>query len=172
MSIIHRHLLATFLRNLGYTMVGALVLFTLVDLLDHIGSFVDNDATLSMVVRYYLYKAVWIIDTVLPIAMLMATLFTVGTMARYLELTALFASGWSLLQVTRPLIVPGPADDAVLPGLAGVRAAGGQRRRNRVWEVEIHQQPGPHPAHPEHRPDRPRRPPLLRPQVRPQHRHV
>ena len=34
-----------------------------------------------------------IVDIVLPIAMLMATLFSVGQMARYLELTALFAAG-------------------------------------------------------------------------------
>ncbi len=104
MPIIHRHLLGTFLRNLGYTMVGALILFTLVDVLDHMGSFVDNDATAWMILRYYAFKAAWIVDTVLPIAMLMATLFTVGTMARYLELTALFAAGWSLMKVARPLI--------------------------------------------------------------------
>ncbi len=137
-GIINRHLLGTFLRNLAYTIVGAIVLFTMMDLLDHVGSFVDNHATLSMVGRYYLYKAAWIIDTVLPVAMLMATLFTVGTMARYLELTALFAAGRSLLQVTRPLIVLGVLvtlfslawREYVLP-TANVE-------RNRVWEVEVH----------------------------------
>ena len=141
MGIIHRHLTATFLRNLGYTVVGAIVLFTMMDLLDHMGSFVDNDATVSMIGRYYLYKAAWIIDTVLPVAMLMATLFTVGTMARYLELTALFAAGRSLMQVTRPLIVIAVLVTAfslawreyVLP-VANVE-------RNRIWEVEVHNNP-------------------------------
>ena len=70
MSIIHRHLLATFFRNLSFTMVGALILFTLIDVLDHMGSFVDNDATAWQILRYYSFKAVWIVDTVLPIAML------------------------------------------------------------------------------------------------------
>jgi len=141
MTIIHRHLLVTFLRNLAYTMVGALVLFTLVDLLDHMGSFVDNKATLGMMGRYYTYKAAWIVDTVLPIAMLMATLFTIGSMARYLELTALFASGWSLMKVSRPLIILSLLmtlfslvwREYVLPE-ANVR-------RNRVWDVEIHNNP-------------------------------
>ncbi len=141
MGIIHRHLTAVFLRNLGYTIVGAIVLFTMMDLLDHMGSFVDNKATASMVGRYYLYKAAWIVDTVLPVAMLMATLFTVGTMARYLELTALFAAGRSLLGVTRPLILLAVLVTAfslawreyVLP-VANVE-------RNRIWEVEIHNNP-------------------------------
>lgn len=141
MGIVHRHLLTTFLRNLVYTLVGALVLFSMMDLLDHIGSLVDNAATPSMVARYYTYKAAWILDTVLPVAMLMATLFTVGTMARYLELTALFAAGWSLLQVARPLIVAALIvtvfslfwREYVLPEA--------NLHRNQVWEVEIHRKP-------------------------------
>jgi len=140
-SIIHRHLLTTFFRNLGFTIVGALVLFTLIDLLDHMGSFVDNEASAWQILRYYTFKAVWTIDTVLPIAMLMATLFTVGSMARYLELTALFASGWSLMKVTRPLILLSVLVTAfslawreyVLP-VANVK-------RNQIWEVEIHGNP-------------------------------
>ena len=141
MSIIHRYLLATFLRNLSYTLVGSLVLFILLDLLGHIGSFVDNHATASMMGRYYLYKSAFIIDTVLPISMLMATLFTVGTMARYLELTALFSAGWSLMQVTRPLIIL-----AILASIGSLVwreyvLPEANLRRYRVWEVEIHKNP-------------------------------
>ncbi len=138
MTIVHRYLLGSFLRNLIHTMLGALLLFTVMDLLDHMGSFVDNSATVSMVGRYYLYKSAWIIDTILPIAVLMAVLFTVGTMARYLELTALMAAGWSLMRITRPLILASVLvtmfslawHEYVLP-----RASIMQRK---VWEVEIH----------------------------------
>lgn len=141
MSIIHRLLTTTFLRNLTYTLVGSLVLFILLDLLGHIGSFLDNHATASMVGRYYLYKGAWILDTVLPISMLMATLFTVGAMARYLELTALFSAGWSLLQVTRPLVVM-----AILASLGSLAwreyvLPEANLRVYRVWEVEIHKKP-------------------------------
>jgi len=141
MNLVHRSVLGTFLRYLLLTMVGALILFTLVDVFEHIGSFLDNDATASMVGRYYLYRAVWIIDTVLPVAMLMATLFTVGSMARYNELTALFASGRSLLQVTRPILILGLLvslfslswREYVLPK-ANIACT-------RVWETEIHKRP-------------------------------
>jgi lipopolysaccharide export system permease protein len=141
MFIIHRHLIATFFRNFSYTLVGSLVLFILLDLLGNIGSFVDNHATGSMVARFYLYKGAWIVDTVLPISMLMATLFTVGTMARYLELTALFSAGWSLMKVTRPLVVL-----AVLTSLGSLAwreyvLPEANLRRYRVWEVEIHKNP-------------------------------
>ena len=141
MPIIHRYLVVSFLRNLTYTLVGSIILFILLDLLGKIGSLVDNNATASMIGRYYLYKSALIIDTVMPISLLMATLFTVGGMARYLELTALFSAGWSLMKVTRPLII-----------LAALSALGSlawseyvlpeaNLRLYRVWEVEIHKNP-------------------------------
>jgi lipopolysaccharide export system permease protein len=141
MLIVHRHLLASYLRNLAYTIAGSLVLFTVMDLLDHISSLTDNEATWSMALRYYLYKSAWIIDTVLPISLLMATLFTIGAMARYLELTALFAAGWSLLRITRPLLAV-----AVVATLFSVAwreyvLPEANVRRERVWEVEIHKKP-------------------------------
>ncbi len=138
MTIVHRYLLGAFLRNLVYTMLGALLLFTVMDLLDHMGSFVDNSATLSMVGRYYLYKGAWIIDTILPIAVLMAVLFTIGTMARYLELTALMAAGWSLMQIARPVILASVL--VTLFSLAWHEYVLPQANINqrKVWEVEIH----------------------------------
>jgi lipopolysaccharide export system permease protein len=141
MNLVHRHLLASFVRNLGYTIVGALILFTLIDLLDHMGSFVDNKATASMIGRYYVYKAIWTVDTVLPIAMLMATLFTVGSMARYLELTALFAAGWSLMKVCRPLIVFGLIVTVFSLAWREYVLPDANVKRNKIWEVEIHGNP-------------------------------
>ncbi len=141
MGIMHRHLLATFLRNLGYTMAGALVLFTMMDLLEHIGSLVDNEASASQVARYYVYKAAWIVDIVLPIAMLMATLFTIGAMARYLELTALFAAGWSLMRITAPLLVLAMVTTVLSLVWREYVLPEANLRRHRVWEVEIHDNP-------------------------------
>jgi lipopolysaccharide export system permease protein len=141
MRIIHQHLIKNFLRNLMHTMLGALILFTMMDLLDHMNSLIDNEATVSMIGRYYAYKAVWIIDTVLPIAMLMATLFTLGGMARYLELTALFSSGWSLMRVTRPLIILAMVTTVLSLAWREYVLPQANINRNRVWEVEIHKNP-------------------------------
>ncbi len=140
MRIHERLILGTFVRYLVYTLVGSYILFTLVDLFDHMGSLLDNHATLSMIGRYYLYKGAWIMDQVLPIAALMATLFTVGSMARYLELTALYSSGLSLLRIARPLLWMGILltigslvwREYVMPEA--------NLRKWRIWEVEIHKQ--------------------------------
>jgi lipopolysaccharide export system permease protein len=140
MRIHERLVLGTFLRYLFYTLIGSFILFTLVDLFDHMGSLIDNEATPSQIVRYYLYKGAWIIDQVLPIAVLMATLFTIGSMARYLELTALFASGLSLFRVSRPLLVAGLAITVLALGWREYVLPEANLRKWRVWEVEIHKQ--------------------------------
>ncbi|MBU0742796.1 LptF/LptG family permease [bacterium] len=141
MRLVHRNAVSGFLRILLFTILGALILFTLVDLFDHMDSFMDNKATPGMMARYYLNKIPWIIDTVLPIGMLMATLFSVGMMARYNELTALFAAGRSLMQVTRPLMLL--AAIATLFSLAWSEFVlpGANAEVERIWEVEVHGRP-------------------------------
>lgn len=138
LRIHERLILGTFLRYLSYTMVGSIILFTLVDLFEHLGSLIDNNATMSMIARYYLNKGAWIVDQVLPIATLMATLFTVGSMARYLELTALSTSGLSLMRIARPLLVAGVVLTVAALGWREYVLPEANVRKHRIWEVEIH----------------------------------
>ncbi len=140
MKIYERLVLTSFLQYLIYTLVGSIILFTLVDLFDHMGSLIDNNATPSQILRYYVYKGAWIVDQVLPIAVLMATLFTIGSMARYLELTALYSSGLSLARIGRPLLVAGLVLTVVALGWREYVLPEANLRKWRVWEVEIHKQ--------------------------------
>ncbi len=141
MRLIHNDILRHFLRILILTLICALILFTLIDLFDHLDSFEDNDASIGMISRYYLNKAPGIIDVVLPIAMLMATLFTIGGMARYNELTALFATGRSLMQISRPLQIA--ALLAMIFSFAWSEYVLPTTNANveRIWEVEVHGHP-------------------------------
>jgi lipopolysaccharide export system permease protein len=138
MRIYERLVLGTFLRYLLYTLIGSFILFTMVDLFDHLGSLLDNHATVSQTLRYYLFKGAWIIDQVLPIAALMATLFTIGSMARYLELTALYSSGLSLTRIGRPLFIAGLLLTVAALGWREYVLPEANLRKWRVWEVEIH----------------------------------
>lgn len=141
MRLVHRMVMLTFTRAMLYAVLGALILFTLVDLFEHMDNFLDNKATFDMVARYYVYKFPWIVDLVLPVSMLMSTLFTVGTMARYNELTALFASGRSLLQITRPLLLIALLASAFSLAWSEWVLPPANSARNRVWNVEVHRRP-------------------------------
>ncbi len=135
--IIQKSIMKNFVRIFFATLAGSIALFTLVDLMDHIGSFIDNDASISLIGRYYMYRALWTADISMPISMLMATLFTVGNMSRYNETTALFASGRSLLQITRPLLLAAlfMTFFSFLWGEYIVSYA--NSNCNHIWEVEL-----------------------------------
>jgi lipopolysaccharide export system permease protein len=136
--IIQRLIIKKFIRIFFATLFSAVALFTLVDLLDHIGSFIDQNAPTSLIARYYMYRALWTADISMPIGMLMATLFTVGDMSRYNETTALFASGRSLMQITRPLLIAALFMTVFSFFWGEYVVSYANSSYNHIWEVELH----------------------------------
>jgi lipopolysaccharide export system permease protein len=84
-------------------MLGFLLIYVLVDLFDRLDGFLKYHASAGAVLRYLLFKVPLIVTQLVPIATLGAVLFTLGTMARHSELTALRASGLSTVQLAMPL---------------------------------------------------------------------
>ncbi len=96
------------LRKLGRPLTIILCLFTgifvLVDLFDNAHSFIDNEASLSVVLSYYAYYLPLIVVLTSPVAMLLATLLAVGGLARKNEIMALKGSGVSLYRILAPVL--------------------------------------------------------------------
>jgi lipopolysaccharide export system permease protein len=56
---------------------------------------------------YYYYSLPWIVQVTVPIVLLLASMFSIGKMARSSELTAVKSSGMSVRQLTFPLLFLG-----------------------------------------------------------------
>ncbi len=107
MNLIDRYLLASFLRTLFWAILAFVAIFLLVDLFDHLDNFLDDNARVLAVVRYYVFKLPLIIDLCLPVGMLLASLFTLGSLSKNNEYAALLSSGVSLARAGRSLLVLG-----------------------------------------------------------------
>lgn len=95
MNVFHRYLLARYLRNLALCLAVMLAVVLPLDLLAAGGHGIDTAR----------WRAVTdLLSNVLPLALMVATLFTVGDLTRYQELTALEAAGWSTLRSLWPLV--------------------------------------------------------------------
>jgi lipopolysaccharide export LptBFGC system permease protein LptF len=105
MSVVARYVLSEFLRLFAICMLGFLLIYVLVDLFDRLDGFLKYHASIGAVVRYLMFKVPLIVTQLVPIATLGAVLFTLGTMARHSELTAMRASGISTVQIAAPLFV-------------------------------------------------------------------
>ncbi len=101
LRIFDRYVVARFFRFLIFSLAAAALIFIVVDLIEHLDSFIDKKVPYLIVLRYYGYFLPYIIYLVLPVAALLAALFTIGGLSRTHELTAMKASGIGLY---RPLL--------------------------------------------------------------------
>ncbi len=84
-------------------LLAFVVIYLVVDLVENIDRFIDWKIPAWSVGWYYMYYVPYILMLMLPVAMLLATLFSVGDLAKYNELVAMKASGLSLYRILWPL---------------------------------------------------------------------
>lgn len=138
MNLMVKQVLLTFFRNLFYMIASVLVLFILLNVFGKLDSFIDNHASLNLIARYYLNTAPYYLHATLPISMLLATLFTIGNMARYNELTALYATGKSLLQISMPLLLVALMVSVLSLLISEYVLPKTNAEVEHIWEVELH----------------------------------
>jgi lipopolysaccharide export system permease protein len=85
-------------------MVAFVALYLIVDLFNRLDVLLRNDASVDASVRYFLFKIPLIVTQIAPAAVITAMLLALGLLARHSEVTALRASGVSLLQSAVPLV--------------------------------------------------------------------
>ncbi|RME61935.1 MAG: LptF/LptG family permease, partial [Alphaproteobacteria bacterium] len=78
-------------------------MFIVVDLIGYLDKFLDRDVSKILIIKYYAYYLPYIVVLSLPVAMLLASLFSVGQMTRYNEIVAQLAAGISLFRILLPI---------------------------------------------------------------------
>jgi lipopolysaccharide export system permease protein len=103
MKILDRYISRQFLSALAFSLLAFVLIFVVVDLIEHLDTFIDKKAPILLVVEFYLYFTPFIILLTLPVAMLLASLFAVSSMSRHRELMAMKSAGISLYRILLPL---------------------------------------------------------------------
>lgn len=107
MKLLDLYLIRRFILILGFALIAFVLIVIIVDLIGELGNFIDRDVPTVIMLKYYALYVPYIIVLALPIAMLLASLFSMGQMARYNELTAIKSVGVSLYRVVAPLLILG-----------------------------------------------------------------
>ena len=116
MRLHDRYILGLFLKALFFCIVGLVIVFFLVDLFEKIDDFIDHSARVRDVARFYGYKMPEMARLTLPVAVMLASILTLGILGRQNEIVAFLASGVSMLRLTAPVL-------GVAVGIVGVHAA-------------------------------------------------
>ena len=104
MRILTRYVAKAYLRMLLLCMGAFIAIYLVVDFMEKIARFTRNDAHWYHILLFFLAKTPEIVDQSAPLAVLMATLLTLGTLSMNSELTAMRSCGVGLARITAPIL--------------------------------------------------------------------
>ncbi len=105
MKLLHRYLLQHFLRVLLLSLGAFIGIYLLIDFFEKISDFIDYQATGGDYLTYLGNSIPLICSQVLPLAILMSVVLTLGGLGRTNEVTAMRACGISLWRIVQPVML-------------------------------------------------------------------
>ena len=109
MRILHRYLFKNLLMPLLYLLMAFTLLFVIGDLMDNMGRFIDTKTSFAGIVYYYSLFLPSMVIMIVPLCLLLAVLYSLSTLTRHSEVTAMRASGISIYRIIRPYMLMGIA---------------------------------------------------------------
>ncbi len=107
MKIIDRYIISQFVAHFLFALVAIILVFIVIDLMENLDKFIDRDVPAATIVRYYFFFIPEMIKSMIPVAMLLSSLFTTGRLSNQNELVAIKASGMSLYRFMVPFLFVG-----------------------------------------------------------------
>ncbi|MBI3415214.1 MAG: LptF/LptG family permease [Verrucomicrobia bacterium] len=107
MRLLDRYLLRELLIPLGYCLSGFLIFYLAFDLLTELDKFQRSQLGLAQVAQYYFARLPELLVVILPVALLLALLYSLTNHARHHEITAIRAAGVTLWRLSVPYLAVG-----------------------------------------------------------------
>ncbi len=104
-TLLDRYIIRQFLVTALFSLVAVLIVFIVIDAMEKLDDFIDRQAGWGVIARYYFFFIPEIIKLIIPVAMLLASLFVTARMSAQNELTAMKASGVSLYRIMMPYVL-------------------------------------------------------------------
>ena len=107
MRLLDRYVIRNFLQPYIYCIVGFLSIWLIFDISDNSSIIFDQNAPLGLVVKFYWSQIPQVLVILLPVALLLALLFSLGRMSRANEIVSMLTAGVSVPRVVLPLLLLG-----------------------------------------------------------------
>lgn len=139
MKLLHRYIFSLLVKNFAIGLSTFVFLFLMVDFFDRFDNVLHEKASVWLIVQYFLFKIPLMVHLMLPVALLFATLFTFGLLAKSSELTAMRAAGVTVVWLARPLIIMGFFLSGVSMLFGEVVVPFSERRQKELYNIDIKQ---------------------------------
>lgn len=104
MRLLDQYISRKFFFNLIFALTAFASIFITVDLVEALSDYIDKRVPAMVIASYYFYFLPYIIVLTMPVAMLLASMFSVGQLSKYNEITAMKAAGQSLYRILLPIL--------------------------------------------------------------------
>ena len=104
MKHLDRYIIRQFITTAFFSLIAVLVVFIVIDAMEKLDDFIDHQAGWPVILQYYLFFVPEIIKLIMPVALLLASLFVTARMSTQNELTAMKATGVSLYRIMIPYL--------------------------------------------------------------------
>lgn len=105
MTILFRYIFREYAKIFSMCFAGLLTIYLVIDFFEKIRRFLRYDVDLAPLLAYFALKIPAISFQIAPLAVLMATLLTLGLLSRSNEITAMRSCGISLPWISSPFVV-------------------------------------------------------------------
>ncbi len=116
-------------------------IYLVVDLFEKFSRFLEAQVPPGVIFRYYLFSLPTIIIQVLPVAVLLSTLISLGTLARNNELLAMKMGQVGALRIALPAVLLGAAASLLAWGTAEYVAPGASELALNIWRTQVRRLP-------------------------------
>lgn len=104
MKLIDRYIFKQFVTTILFSLFALYTIFLVVNLIENLDDFIAANMPNKTIIKYYLLFFPEIIKLLLPISVLLSTLFTIGKMSNNNEITALKSGGISIYRLLLPIL--------------------------------------------------------------------
>jgi lipopolysaccharide export system permease protein len=137
MLLLHRYILAHFIRNLGLIMASFISIYLLIDFFEKIDNFLEKGKSFGLIAEFFLLNIPFIIDMMSPVCILLAGVVTLGVLNHSNELIALKACGIPLKKITLPIIAAALACILLFLAMAQLVLPTTIATTNHIWNREV-----------------------------------
>jgi LPS export ABC transporter permease LptG len=134
MRRLDRYVVRYFLQAYLYCIAGFISIWFIFDVSDNISTFLDQRISRMLILQYYFTQVPQILVILLPVALLLALLFSLGRMSRSNEIVSMLTAGVSLPRVLAPLLFIGLLTTAASTALNYSLAPHGEYAHKRLLE--------------------------------------
>ncbi len=141
MKLLDYYIVRRFLGNLISALLAFVLIFIIVDLVEHVDLYIDRQTPLAAIVMLYIYFLPFIIVMSMPVGVLLASLFCTGQMAKHNELMAIKSTGTSIYRILTPMLIIGLIVSALTLFLDEFLAPPANRAKREIELTHIEHKP-------------------------------